>query len=198
MAMDIMEHLVRFLSSLVVLSILLNSCSNEKTNLRFVDQGKVSVKHSGGVAYVNDSVFTGVLYSLFPGRNDTLELSSFLNGHEHGTWKQFYPTGSLKEIRYFKNGKKQGEYKGWWENGSKKFIFQFADDEYNGTCYEWTDNGQLIHEANYIAGHEAGEQRAWYTNGKTRSNYTITNGRRYGLLGTKNCKNVSDSVFRKR
>jgi antitoxin component YwqK of YwqJK toxin-antitoxin module len=191
-----MERPALFLSSLWLLALI--SCSDAKEKTRLVDQRKVSVKHSGGVAYVNDSIFTGTLFSLYPDLKDTLEFSSFVNGREHGICRQFYPNGVLKEVRYFKNGKKQGEYKGWWEDRSKKFVFQFADDEYNGTCYEWADNGQLIHEANYIAGHEAGEQRAWYTNGKVRSNYTIINGRRYGLLGTKNCKNVSDSVFRKR
>ena len=193
-----MERPARFLSSIFVFLILLNACSREKANLKFVNRELVSVKHSGGVVYVNNSVFTGTLFSLSENKKDTMELSSFLNGREHGIWEQFYSHGALKEIRHFENGKKQGEYKAWWEDGSKKFVFQFANDEYNGTCYEWADNGQLIHEANYIAGHEAGEQRAWYTSGKVRSNYTITNGRRYGLLGTRNCKNVSDSVFRKR
>ena len=28
-----------------------------------------------------------------------------------------------------------------------------------------------------------------------KSNYFIKNDRRYGLLGTKNCENVSDSIF---
>jgi len=185
-----------FLNSIFL--VLLISCSSEKENTRLVDQNKVSVKHSGGVLFVNDSIFTGTLFSLDLNSKDTLELSSFLNGREHGAWKKFYQKGSVMEIRYFEKGKKQGEYKGFWPNGKKKFIFQFMDDEYNGSCYEWAENGQLIHEANYKQGHEEGTQVAWYTNGKIRSNYTIINGRRYGLLGTRNCKNVSDSVFSKR
>jgi len=100
-----------------ILFAFLNSCSNEKTNLKFVNRDEVSVKHSGGVVYVNDSIFTGVLFSLSQDKNDTLEFSPFLKGHEHGTWKQFYSNGSIKEIRYFENGKKQGEYKSWWEDG---------------------------------------------------------------------------------
>ena len=196
MEADIMEHRALFLSS--VLLLMLISCSPEKKKMRLVDQSKVSVKHSGGIVYVNDSVFTGTLFSLYADSNDTLEFSSYLNGREHGTAKQFYQKGAVKEIRYFENGKKQGEYKGWWPDGTKKYLFQFKDDEYNGTCYEWAENGQLTHQANYKQGHEEGTQAAWYTNGKIRSNYTIINGRRYGLLGTRNCKNVSDSVFNKR
>ena len=48
---------------------------------------------------------------------------------------------------------------------------------------------------NYVKGHEEGSQKMYYDNGKIRSNYTIIAGRRYGLLGTKNCVNVADSVF---
>jgi hypothetical protein len=38
-------------------------------------------------------------------------------------------------------------------------------------------------------------QTWWYDNGKVKSNYRIIEGRRFGLLGTKNCINVSDSIF---
>lgn len=188
-----MARLALFLSSFF--APLFFSCSREKDAQHFVNLDHASVRHSGGICYVNDSVFTGVLFSLDPQRNDTLTLSSFLNGREHGTWRQLHRNGSLKEIRYFENGKKQGDYSGWWENGVKKFFYHFSDDEYDGRCFEWSENGQLYHEANYNQGHEEGAQRAWYANGKIKSNYTIINGRRYGLLGTKNCRNVSDSVF---
>jgi antitoxin component YwqK of YwqJK toxin-antitoxin module len=56
-------------------------------------------------------------------------------------------------------------------------------------------DGKLIHLANYKNGQEEGTQKLWYDNGKIRANYVIKNGKRYGLLGTKNCINVSDSIF---
>jgi antitoxin component YwqK of YwqJK toxin-antitoxin module len=49
---------------------------------------------------------------------------------------------------------------------------------------------------NYVMGHESGAQQQFYTDGKIKANYTIIDGRRYGLLGTKNCVNVSDSIFK--
>jgi len=55
--------------------------------------------------------------------------------------------------------------------------------------------GKLISYHNFKNGYEEGSQKVWYDNGKIKSNYTIKNGRRYGLLGTKNCINVKDSVF---
>ena len=55
--------------------------------------------------------------------------------------------------------------------------------------------GKLFHLATYKNGQEEGTQKMWYDNDKIRANYYIIDGKRYGLLGTKNCKNVSDSIF---
>lgn len=107
--------------------------------------------------------------------------------------KQFYPSGKIRELRYFENGKKVGDHKTWWENGQVQSHYIFEDDEYEGTCREWNEHGALIREMNYHKGHESGSQKQWYDDGKVRSNYVIIKGRRYGLLGTKNCVNVSDS-----
>ena len=46
---------------------------------------------------------------------------------------------------------------------------------------------------NYYNGKEQGSQKVWYNNGKIKSNYVVKDGRRYGLLGTKNCTNVKDT-----
>jgi antitoxin component YwqK of YwqJK toxin-antitoxin module len=194
MAMASMELPARFLSSALAWLICF-SCAHKRSP-KFVNSDQVLINHKSGFIYVNDSLFTGTLFSV-GSTGDTTALSPFLNGREHGTWKQFYAKGKPKEVRHFQNGRKQGEYNGWWPDGAKKFVFQFLDDEYDGTCYEWTENGDLSHEGNYVNGHEEGLQRAWYANGKIKSNYTIINGRRYGLLGTKNCKNVADSVFKR-
>ena len=47
---------------------------------------------------------------------------------------------------------------------------------------------------NYIKGKEVGRQQLWYDDGGVRSNYVMLNNRRYGLLGTKNCVNISDEI----
>lgn len=60
---------------------------------------------------------------------------------------------------------------------------------------EWSFDGKLSHLGNFENGQEEGSQKMWYDTGKIRANYVIKNGKRYGLLGTKNCKNVSDSIF---
>lgn len=148
-----------------------------------------------GVVLLNDEPYTGTIYTLYPETGDTLRIVRYLLGKEHGIWKQFYPDNRLREQREFERGQKVGDLMAWYENGKKQLHYHFQNDEYEGTCQEWNADGQLVQEMNYHQGHEEGSQKMFYDNGKVRSNYIVSNGRRYGLLGTKNCVNVADSVF---
>lgn len=158
-----------------------------------------SIKSKKGFLYVNDSIFSGMIYYLYPNKKDTLKIENYLNGKENGYWFQYYPNHILKEKRFFVTGKKEGEHIGFYENGYKKFHYHLKNDVYEGNNKEWTQElnkeRKLTADMNYHLGQEEGTQKTWYDNGKIKANYIIKNGRRYGLLGTKNCENVSDSVF---
>ncbi|HSZ25396.1 MAG TPA: hypothetical protein VK766_06760, partial [Cytophagaceae bacterium] len=201
MEVDFMELPVQFLNKLLLLFLLLlffqcDGLEKERmTNYTRADSAQVHTRL--GVTYVNGTEYTGVLYSLFPGTKDTAFLSSYTNGQKEGEWKQFYPHHQPKEIRHFHHGQKVDSCLLWWENGARRSAFYFVNDEYEGTFREWSPQGMLLKEMHYHAGHEEGSQKVWYENGKIKSNYVILKGRRYGLLGTKNCVNVSDSLFKK-
>ena len=196
-----MAHPALLRNSIYLLSFVLlagcNTPGNTSISTKQVNAVDTTLKIMNGVMYENGQLFTGTVYTLHPGTKDTAELANYFQGKENGEWKKFYAPGALKEKREFTNGKKTGEYIAYWENGNKKLDYLFDDDEYEGTCREWNTDGMLIREMNYKKGHEEGEQKMFYDNGSTRSNYIIVKGRRYGLLGTKNCINVSDSVFQK-
>lgn len=109
--------------------------------------------------------------------------------------KKYYSNNKLMEIREFRNNMKNGKQIAYWDNGNKRFEYIAKNDVSEGELKEWDFNGKLFHLAHYKNGQEEGVQKLWYENGKIRANYIILKGRRYGLLGTKNCKNVSDSIF---
>ncbi len=161
--------------------------TNKDTNLQIVN----------GIVYYQTKLFSGKIVSFFDSSKDTLSIKNFILGKEDGVWKEFYPNQNIKLIRNFKDGKKIDSLIGFWENKNKMLAYYFINDEYEGTGKEWNRNGRLIREMNYKNGHEEGSQRMFYDNGKVRSNYVIINGKRFGLLGTKNCINVSDSIFKK-
>jgi antitoxin component YwqK of YwqJK toxin-antitoxin module len=107
--------------------------------------------------------------------------------------KKYFPNGQLMEVRHFSNGMKNGRQTAFWENGNIRFDFIAKNDAYEGALREWDIHGHLFHLAHFVDGQEEGVQKMWYEDGKIRANYVVIKGRRYGLLGTKNCKNKLDT-----
>jgi len=193
-----MERRVRLLSKLCSwwLPVFILGCQPRDTpDLPMLNYQDIDIQSRKGELFFNDSLFSGTIFGLYPHTSDTSFVKSYLQGKEHGTWKQFYPDGRLKEERYFSQGKKEGKYQAWWPDGQPRLTYHFHNGEYEGTCREWNAKGVLIKEMNYKQGYEAGRQQLWYNNGKIKSNYVMKDGRRYGMLGTKNCTNVTDSIF---
>jgi len=185
--------------------LLICSCSQNKSKeIAFTKHpipNLYTLKSSTDISIVNDTVwqnnkkYSGYLYEMYPNTLDTFSIQSYYDGLQNGIEKKWFPDNQLMEQRSFTMGKKNGTQIAFWENGNKKFEFVAKDDAYEGEMKEWNIEGKLIHLATYKEGQENGTQKLWYNNGKIRANYMIINGKRYGLLGTKNCKNVSDSIF---
>ncbi len=182
---------------------LLCGCTNRQTDkhlqkeMRLYNEASIQLQNENGI-YTNDhQPFTGTVFSLSPTKKDTLSIGSFVEGKEDGEWRKYFTNGQLMEKRFYSTGKKVGTYTAWWPNGKQRLLYHFAAGEYEGACQDWAEDGTLISEMSYHEGHEEGPQKQWYENGKIKANYIIKDGRRYGLLGTKNCVNVSDSVFKK-
>lgn len=188
--------LIYFFAFILLFSCNINPLNKNKSLPIPLNIDAVSFKIINGIANVNNQPFSGTIYLFYPNTIDTAEVRSYLQGNETGEWRKYYAGGKLSEKRSFLNGQKIGRYLVWWKNGKQQQNYFFEKDVYEGACKEWNENGILIKEMNYSKGYEEGTQRAWWDNGKIKSNYIIKEGRRYGLLGTKNCINVSDSIFK--
>jgi len=182
----------------------LNFCTNlfkEKDTFSEQIPNIYQLKSSIKISIINDVVFfnskkySGYLFEIQENTNDTILKQGYLNGLQSGISKKWYPNNKLMELRIYKNGKKDGKQVAFWDNGLKKFEFFAKEDIYEGELKEWNNDGKLIHLGNYKNGQEEGVQKLWYDNGKIRANFFMLSGKRYGLLGTKNCVNVSDSIF---
>ena len=188
---------VRFLFKLFILvctGVACTSVPSIEKGTSFYNKDSSQLLTQGGVTYLNHQPISGVVYELFPNGIDTLKITSYSKGYKHGRTQVFYPRHILREDRKYDMGSKEGLYTGYFPDGSIQFTYPFVNDYYQGTLKEWNPKGLLIRELNYDLGHEQGSQKVWYDNGKIKSNYVIKNGRRYGLLGTKNCTNVKDSI----
>ncbi|MCP9766476.1 toxin-antitoxin system YwqK family antitoxin [Lacihabitans sp. LS3-19] len=177
------------------------SCDKNKEETEISIPTIYSLKNAENITLKNDTVFfdnrkyDGYLYELAENQKDTILLEGYKDGLLEGVQKKWYENKQIMELRHYSKGTKNGAQIAYWENGQKKFEFTAKNDAYEGEMKEWTFDGKLIHLATYKDGQEDGQQKLWYDNGKIRANYVIIKGKRFGLLGTKNCKNVSDSVF---
>lgn len=196
-----MEHPAPLRNKLfILLSLIIGGCNAPVIPVhlynKLLQKNDPHLKIVNGILMESLQPFNGTLFTLFDGTTDTAELAAYTGGREHGEWRKFYPGKIKREKRFFTNGQKTGEYIAWWPNGQKQLDYFFVADEYEGTCKEWNEAGMLTKIMNYKSGHEAGQQQWWYDNGKIKANYIIKDGRRFGLLGTKNCVNASDSIFK--
>ncbi len=162
----------------------------------FVDVKSGLLQNRNDTFYLNNALFSGYCYELYP-NGDTASLRSFFNGVEEGEQFKWYPGKQPAEERFFINGKKEAVHRGWWPNGKPKFYFEAYNDEYNGVFKEWYASGNAGKEFHYVNGHEEGSQKLWWENGTVRANYVIRNGKKYGLLGLKTCINPYDSINKK-
>ena len=192
---------MRFYFIILISVLLFISCNKSKTLSVSSKKEKVLVSNldkelslKKGTLFYKNSPFEGAVYELYESK-DTLSIIIFYNGLQDGISKKWYLNKQLMEVRNYKQGQKNGAQVAYFDNGTKKFEFVAKKDVYEGELKEWNKEGNLIHLATYENGHEEGTQKLWYDNGKIRANYVMLKGKRYGLLGTKNCKNVSDSIF---
>lgn len=189
---------LRELSVISILLFTLLSCgSSDKERMKYYNLDDIHLENKNGIILLNNQPFSGVVYSMFSNTKDTAEIVTFYKGKEHGEWKKFYPNGRLAGRRFFENGTKVKTLKEWWENGNIKISGSFSEGENNGEYREWNRNGRLVRDMHYKLGYEEGSQKQFYDNGKIRSNYFVKQSKRYGLLGTKNCVNVTERIFKK-
>ena len=188
--------------ALILISLWAYSCKEDKpinfgvaVPQIFVPKQSQFLESQNDVMYFKNKKFDGFLYELQPNSLDTMAVEGFLDGVLNGVTKKWYSNRQLFEERYYANGQKNGKQISYWENGKVRFEFVAKNDQYEGELKEYNMEGKLFHLATYKNGQEEGTQKMWYDNGKIRANYYIIDGKRYGLLGTKNCKNVSDSIF---
>jgi antitoxin component YwqK of YwqJK toxin-antitoxin module len=196
MAVDFMAQQAQLPNKLIfIIALTLCSCGGAKQTPPIPDiyiwESDKNLQKKEGYLLYEGNKFSGKLIALY-NEQDTASFIPFWRGKEYGRAYQKYPNGKLKEERFFRKGWKEGEHKGWWEDGKPRFTYYFKDDLYEGNLKEWYANGQLFKDFNYEKGQETGAQKAWKEDGKIKANYQIKDGRRYGLLGVKNCASVLD------
>lgn len=174
--------------ALVLMSVFLG-CS-KLPDIHVVSGDPTLSRRADGVMVYAEEPFSGYLIT-HDEQGKLHAKTGYLNGLPEGESLGFYPGGTIREVRYYKAGEKHGKHQGYFEDGSLKFEYFFENGLSVGTHRDWYDTGQIAQEMNYEDGKQLGIQKVWRKDGKLRSNYVIaSDGRRYGLVGIKRCKNI--------
>lgn len=178
---------MRFL--LILTTFLLLGCSRVPDTQ--VSSNNPALHHQNGVLLLDDKPFSGYLMAHYPS-GALKEKTPYMKGEEHGEKLGYYANGALMFVRGYQYGEKHGTHQGFYEDGSDRFKYQFEKGSNIGTHYDWYEGGQLAKMTNFKDGKPFGVQKMWRSDGKIRSNYVIReDGRRYGLVGLKRCKNIN-------
>ena len=155
-----------------------------------IEVNDVNLQKSAGSVFYKNKTFNGYLVKYE--KTKLISKAEYIEGMRSGEAVQYYNNGTLKERRFYIDNKKQGNHQGWWDSGQLKFNYHFKDGLHEGSAQEWFHDGSPFRFFNYKNGKEEGAQKMWEGNGSIRANYVVVEGRRFGLIGLKNCKSVKD------
>ena len=163
---------------------------NDATGLLHLNASDSHLAFKNGYWYYHGNPFSGIIVERFAD-NSVYKKTNYKKGKEEGEQNVFYPGGRLCEKRKYHLGEKDGEHVGWWSNGNKRFEYHFANGVYNGDYREWYESGKPLKHIHYAEGIDD-RGKGWRENGKLYMNFTVKNGRRYGLNNSNLCYTVSN------
>lgn len=179
---------------LVGLAIACASCQSDNAKTIQIPDTRVEAdlpgfKRTSGVLMYDGKPFSGYRYTKFP-NDKTATLIGYWQGKREGEAKGFYVSGQRRYQKFYHQGKRIKTHYGWYSTGKTRFIRQYKNGLMEGVEKMYYRDGRLAVERHFQNGKEQGSQKEWSQKGKLVSNYVVKKGRRYGVLGRKNCVSV--------
>jgi antitoxin component YwqK of YwqJK toxin-antitoxin module len=154
----------------------------------FVRADEALLKNENGIWHYGRDTFNGYIQEMDSGK--IASCIPVVKGREWGIAYGWYANGAKKFQRSFICGKREGTHTGWHRNGVVSFLLHFKDDKYEGTQQSFFEDGRLQQELRYSVGYEEGRQQTWNDSGRLINNYTVKNGKLYGVVGRYDCISV--------
>ena len=113
-----------------------------------------------------------------------------IDGKENGTANGWYESGEKRYERNFKNGDREGIHTIWYRNGQVAGVNRYIDDKLEGEQKTYFESGNRWQSLKYASGYEEGKQKTWNDSGRVINNFTVKNGKLYGVIGRYDCMSV--------
>lgn len=147
-----------------------------------------ALRNNNGTWLFKGTNFNG--YIIEKNGKQLLSKLPIINGKENGTAYGWAKDGSKKYERNYVNGNREGYHRGWYSNGNLAFEYYFHNDKYEGEQKSFFENGQQWQSLRYANGYEDGKQKSWNDSGRIINNFTVKNGKLYGVIGRYDCMSV--------
>lgn len=110
-----------------------------------------------------------------------VEEGSYADSRKNGTWKTYYPSGTLKSEITYQNNRPNGYAKIFYEDGKLMEEGEWKNNRWVGTFKAYHENGQTLYDFNYNnEGKRQGEQKYYYDNGQLMMKGNMTDGKETG------------------
>ena len=165
-----------------------NDTIKQSTQNIFIETTDTSLHNINGNWIEKGRPYSGYLIEKKEGK--IIAKLSIKEGKENGIAYGWYRNGKKKYERNFTSGKREGIQKGWYENDTLSFQYFFKNDLYEGEQLTFYENGKAWQRLQYSKGYEEGKQKSWNDSGRVINNFTIRNGKLYGVIGRFDCMSV--------
>lgn len=123
-----------------------------------------------------DSKKTGIWKQFFPSGTLKNEIT-FANNRPSGYAKMYYENGNIMEEGMWENNRWVGDYKQYYENGTIYYDWKYsAQGKREGNQKYFYQNGQVMIEGNWAEGKENGVVKEYYENGKIKAEKVFNGG----------------------
>lgn len=147
-----------------------------------------NLHNNNGTWHWKNTKFSG--YIVEKSGDTLLAKLPIIDGKENGVAYGWYKNGQKRYENGFLNGNREGVHKGWYANGRVSFLYFFRDDKYEGEQKTFYESGHRWQSLNYVNGYEEGKQKSWSDSGRVVNNFTVKNGKLYGVVGRYDCMSV--------
>lgn len=154
----------------------------------FTEKKDTSLHNINGTWMQHRKAYNG--YVVEKENNSIMTTLPIIAGKEHGKAESWYKNGRKKYERNFIKGNREGQYQGWYENGRLAYHYFFHNDKYEGEQKSYFESGHRWQSLHYINGYEEGKQKTWNDSGRVINNFTVKNGKLYGVIGRYDCMSV--------
>lgn len=130
----------------------------------------------------------GPYASKHPGSDQVEYEGQFENGQMVGTWKRYWPNGTLQWQVGWVLGQRQGPIEAWHENGEKHYTGEYVDDQQSGEWTYWYDDGAYFQTYFFEKGLKTGDYTCDERDGSPRARGQFVEGKLHGQWEWRNQK----------